>query len=90
MGMIEKATEELSQFLDTFYSDVEGWLELADIYSSCNQYVPLILVTSQTLTNAHWQDTHTLCNPYLMPFFLRRKIHFTPSKQQKQPTPQEM
>ncbi|TFY79795.1 hypothetical protein EWM64_g4218 [Hericium alpestre] len=37
-GKIEKAVEELSQFLDTFYTDVEGWLELADIYSSCNQY----------------------------------------------------
>jgi len=37
MGKYEKAVEELSEFLDTFYTDVEGWLELADIYSSCNQ-----------------------------------------------------
>jgi hypothetical protein len=37
MGMYEKAVEELSEFLDTFYTDLEGWLELADIYSSCNQ-----------------------------------------------------
>jgi hypothetical protein len=24
--------------LDTFYNDLEGWLELADIHSSCYQY----------------------------------------------------
>ena len=40
MGKIDSAVEELSRFLDTFYSDVEGWLELAHIYSSCNQYGP--------------------------------------------------
>ncbi|EIW79724.1 TPR-like protein [Coniophora puteana RWD-64-598 SS2] len=38
MGKIEKAVNELSQFLDTFYADVEGWLELADIYATCNRY----------------------------------------------------
>lgn len=37
-GKVEKAVNELVQFLDTFYTDVEGWLELADIYASCNQY----------------------------------------------------
>ncbi|KAA1471927.1 TPR-like protein [Dentipellis sp. KUC8613] len=37
-GKIEHAVTELSEFLDTFYTDVEGWVELADIYSSCNQY----------------------------------------------------
>ncbi|KAG6805200.1 hypothetical protein H0H93_005349, partial [Arthromyces matolae] len=35
-GKIELAVEELSKFLDTFYTDSEGWLELADIYSECN------------------------------------------------------
>ena len=39
-GKIQEAVEELTQFLDTFYTDLEGWLELADIYTSCNQYVP--------------------------------------------------
>jgi len=38
-SQIEKAVEELNTMLDTFYMDLEGWLELADIYSSCNQYV---------------------------------------------------
>ena len=36
-GKIDKAAHELSQYLDTFYTDVEGWLELADIYASSNQ-----------------------------------------------------
>lgn len=33
-GRLEEAVEELSQYLDTFYTDLEAWLELADIYSS--------------------------------------------------------
>lgn len=37
-GKIDKAVQELSQYLDTFYTDVEGWLELADIYATCSQY----------------------------------------------------
>lgn len=37
MGKIDKAVEELSAMLDTFYTDVEGWSELADIYASCEQ-----------------------------------------------------
>lgn len=36
-GKTEQAVDELSEFLDTFYNDVEGWLELVDIYTSCNQ-----------------------------------------------------
>ncbi|KAG1795016.1 uncharacterized protein HD556DRAFT_1236102 [Suillus plorans] len=48
-GKVEKAVNELVQFLDTFYTDVEGWLELADIYVSCNQYVlsHVLLLTPQ-------------------------------------------
>jgi ER membrane protein complex subunit 2 len=37
-GAADRAANELRQLLDVFYTDVEGWLELADIYSSCNQY----------------------------------------------------
>ena len=40
MDKIDKAVEELNQYLDTFYTDAEGWMELADIYSSCHQSVP--------------------------------------------------
>lgn len=39
MGDTVKATDELCNFLDTFYSDIDGWLELTDIYSSCGKYV---------------------------------------------------
>ncbi|KAJ6481719.1 hypothetical protein C8R45DRAFT_1002827 [Mycena sanguinolenta] len=48
-GKIEKAVEELSQLLDTFYTDVEGWLELADIYTTCNQYIPALQALSHVL-----------------------------------------
>ena len=37
MGQVEKSISELSQYLEAFYMDVEAWLELADIYASCNQ-----------------------------------------------------
>jgi ER membrane protein complex subunit 2 len=37
MGKVDKAVGELTQFLDAFYTDVEGWLELADMYASCHQ-----------------------------------------------------
>jgi tetratricopeptide (TPR) repeat protein len=49
MGKIDKAVEELSQFLDTFYTDVEGWLELADLYSTCNQYTYALQSLSHVL-----------------------------------------
>ncbi|KAJ7846360.1 hypothetical protein B0H14DRAFT_935380 [Mycena olivaceomarginata] len=48
-GKIEKAVEELSQLVDTFYTDVEGWLELADIYTTCNQYIPALQALSHVL-----------------------------------------
>ncbi|KAF7341973.1 TPR-REGION domain-containing protein [Mycena venus] len=48
-GKIEKAVEELSQLLDTFYTDVDGWLELADIYTTCNQYVLALQALSHVL-----------------------------------------
>jgi tetratricopeptide (TPR) repeat protein len=48
-GFVGAAVEELSEFLDTFYTDVEGWLELADIYSSCNQYTSALQALSHAL-----------------------------------------
>jgi len=36
MDKIDKAVKELNHYLDTFYTDAEGWMELADI-SSCHQ-----------------------------------------------------
>jgi len=41
VGRINDAVVELSKFADTFYTDVEAWLELADIYASTHQYAPL-------------------------------------------------
>lgn len=38
-GRIDKAVQELSTMLDIFYTEVEGWLELADLYASCQQCV---------------------------------------------------
>ena len=38
LGNTERAVEELSKFVDTFYTDVEAWLELADLYASQHQY----------------------------------------------------
>ncbi|KAJ7216560.1 hypothetical protein GGX14DRAFT_442004 [Mycena pura] len=49
IGKIEKAVEELSQLLDTFYNDVDGWLELADIYTTCNQYTQALQALSHAL-----------------------------------------
>ncbi|TFK75701.1 tetratricopeptide repeat domain 35 [Pluteus cervinus] len=49
MGRVEKTIDDLSQFLDTFYTDLEGWLELADIYSSCNQYTSALQALSHAL-----------------------------------------
>ena len=33
------AVDELLLFVDTWYADVEAWLELADIYAECALYV---------------------------------------------------
>ena len=49
MGKIEKAVEELNAFLDTVYTDIDGWLELADIHSSCYQYAPCYSFKSSKL-----------------------------------------
>jgi len=42
VGKLDTAVNELSKFLDTYYTDLEGWLELADIYSACGRSVVLL------------------------------------------------
>ena len=37
MGKVDKSVEELTALLDTFYNEVDGWAELAEIYYLCNQ-----------------------------------------------------
>ncbi|KAF8803377.1 tetratricopeptide repeat domain 35 [Phlegmacium glaucopus] len=49
MDKIYMAVEELNEYLDTFYTDAEGWVELADIYSSCNQYTHALQALSHAL-----------------------------------------
>lgn len=58
-GKLDKAVNELSQYLDTFYTDVEGWLELADIYATCCQYVASV---GCKLILTRWVDTTIRCN----------------------------
>ena len=48
-GEIQRAVEELSAMLDTFYSELDGWLELADIYASCQQYTYALQALSHAL-----------------------------------------
>jgi len=49
MDKIDKAVEELNEYLDTFYTDAEGWMELADIHSSCHQYTYALQALSHAL-----------------------------------------
>ncbi|EAU84041.1 tetratricopeptide repeat domain 35 [Coprinopsis cinerea okayama7 len=48
-GGIDQATEELIQYLDTFYTDPEAWLELADIYVTNRQYTSGLQALSHAL-----------------------------------------
>lgn len=50
MDKIDKAVEDLNAYLDTFYTDVEGWMELADIHSSCNQLVSYCSLLNEKFT----------------------------------------
>jgi len=49
MGKTEDAINELRLLLDTFYNDLEAWLELADMYSSCCQYTSALQALSHAL-----------------------------------------
>jgi tetratricopeptide (TPR) repeat protein len=51
MNKIDKAVEDLNEYLDTFYTDAEGWMELADIHSSCHQSVFFHLPPFEKLGN---------------------------------------
>ncbi|KAF8578835.1 TPR-like protein [Ramaria rubella] len=58
---IHRAVEELTKYLDTFYTDVEAWLELADIYDGLNLYT----LSLQALT-------HVLLLASQNPFYVLR------------------
>ncbi|EKM57094.1 uncharacterized protein PHACADRAFT_254650 [Phanerochaete carnosa HHB-10118-sp] len=59
-GKIDQAVEELCAMLDTFYTEVEAWLELADIYSSCQQYTHALQALSHALLLAPQNPLHVL------------------------------
>lgn len=60
MGQTEEVISELSQYLDTFYTDIEGWLELADIYACCNQYDYSLQALSHALLLAPQNPVYAL------------------------------
>ncbi|KAJ8475441.1 hypothetical protein ONZ51_g6543 [Trametes cubensis] len=60
MGKIDRAVEELSAMLDTFYTEVEGWLELTDIYLSCQQYTYALQSLSHALLLAPQNPSYFL------------------------------
>lgn len=67
MGKIDKSVEELTTLLDTFYNEVDGWVELAEIYYLCNQYSlhPRNLLSGLTYlpgTIMHYRHSHTRCS----------------------------
>ncbi|KAI0708697.1 TPR-like protein [Earliella scabrosa] len=60
MGKLDRAVHELSTLLDTFYSDVDGWLELADIYLFCEQYTYALQSLSHALLLSPQNPTYFL------------------------------
>jgi ER membrane protein complex subunit 2 len=88
-GKIEQAVKELSQFLDTFYTDAEGWLELADIYVSCNQYIASLIKgdLDELIGNTHpFTGSLTLFSLFPMSSFSLHKIHSITFSQESWPT----
>ncbi|KAK1229919.1 Inositol phosphatase SIW14 [Marasmius sp. AFHP31] len=59
-GKVDRAVEELKEYLDTFYNDLEAWVELADIYSSHYQYSSALASLSHTLLLAPQNPFYTL------------------------------
>ncbi|KAG8906374.1 hypothetical protein FRB99_007058 [Tulasnella sp. 403] len=52
LGETKRAVEALCAYLDTFYTDVEGWLELADLYGSQHEYGSALEALSHALVIA--------------------------------------
>jgi len=84
MGKLDKSVEELTTLLDTFYNEVDGWVELAEIYYLCNQYGShphnLLPKLTQVL------DTITRCRRSHTPCFWHPKIRSTCSSSQRSRT----
>ncbi|KAG8882144.1 hypothetical protein FRB97_008632 [Tulasnella sp. 331] len=52
LGETQLAAEDLCEYLDTFYTDVEGWLELADLYSTVKDYTHALQALSHAMVLA--------------------------------------
>ena len=63
MGKVDRAVEELSALLDTFYTEVDGWLELADIYLSYQQCVYYPCFLRRRFSNNAGTGTHMRSSP---------------------------
>ncbi|KAI0342534.1 tetratricopeptide repeat domain 35 [Trametopsis cervina] len=59
-GKVDEAATELCVMLDTFYTEVEGWLELTDIYLSCNRNELALQALSHVLLLAPQNPFHVL------------------------------
>jgi hypothetical protein len=64
LNRIDLAVEELCKFADTFYTEVEAWLELADIYTSQNQYAAHSRPSCQFCILTPSLDIPRLCSLY--------------------------
>jgi len=57
---ILNAVDLLTKYLDTFYTDVVAWIELADIYASLNLYTHSLQALSHVLILASQNPFHVL------------------------------
>jgi tetratricopeptide (TPR) repeat protein len=60
LGDTKHALEELLRYLDVFYADVEGWLEAADIYATCNLYPQSLSALSHVMLLAPQNSYYVL------------------------------
>ncbi|KIJ43821.1 hypothetical protein M422DRAFT_75479 [Sphaerobolus stellatus SS14] len=57
---VSQAVEELTIYLDTFYTDVEAWIELADVYAELNLYSLSLQALSHVLILASQNPFYVL------------------------------
>lgn len=86
LGKIDKAVEELSAMLDTFYTEVEAWLELADIYLSCHQYATSTFTKGSTRNNQNAIDMIMHFRLSLMPCYWHLRTLSTSYTSLRQPS----
>ncbi|EJU01484.1 TPR-like protein [Dacryopinax primogenitus] len=60
LNQVQKAIDSLTQLLDVFYNDLEGWLELAALYTEIFQYDHALQALSHALLLAPQNPFHAL------------------------------